>query len=131
MIHTGSYLGVLTEHYDVMITDPPYSSRCHDGQSTRRGEIEYQCWSLDQYTELCYWAHHHVSGWWVIITDHVSWHEVDIRARAHGRYCFAPVPIVTPGLTVRLAGDGPASWAVYAHVSRPTAKDWAAWRSLP
>jgi len=42
---------------------------------------------------------------------------------------FAPVPIVITGMTVRLSGDGPSSWAVYANVARPKALH--RWGTLP
>ena len=48
-----------------------------------------------------------------------------------GRYVFAPLPIVIPGMTVRLAGDGPSSWCVWLVVSRPRTSAMAKWGTLP
>ena len=52
-------------------------------------------------------------------------------AEGHGRCGFHPIPCVIPGMTVRLGGDGPSSWAVYLNVSRPRSKEWASWGTLP
>lgn len=46
----------------------------------------------------------------------------------HGRTTFAPIPCVMRGMTVRLAGDGPSSWAVWLNVSRP--KSLSKWGTL-
>jgi hypothetical protein len=135
MIHTGPYRTVLEEVFgDVLITDPPYTERCHSGQSAVRGKIGYSPWTIEDYHLLLWWAEKHVRGWWVIMTDHCAWRWIDdwMREDHHcERFAFAPVPIVTPGSTCRFNADGPASWTVYAHVSRPRTKTWSAWRALP
>jgi 23S rRNA G2445 N2-methylase RlmL len=90
-ILTGNYLDVLTGQYDVLITDPPYSKRTHAGQHKLHKAIAYDCWSTQDYLNLVTWAKEHVTGWWVIITDHVSWRIVD-EAMPKKRYAFAPSP---------------------------------------
>lgn len=134
MNHTGSlrlgnYLDKLTGHYDCMIVDPPYSERCHTGQSPQRKAIGYEPWRQDDCEQLISWAEEHVSGWWVILTDHVLWAIYERECANAVRYTFAPVPVVFPGCTCRLRGDGPSSWAVYAQVSRPCCL--SRWRTLP
>jgi len=51
--------------------------------------------------------------------------------RAAERYSFAPVACVIRGMTVRLCGDGPSSWTVYAMVARPSTQAFATWGTLP
>jgi len=46
-----------------------------------------------------------------------------------GLYAFAPVPCVITGMTCRLTGDGPSSWAVYLVVARTKAAH--KWGTLP
>lgn len=48
---------------------------------------------------------------------------------ANGLTGFAPVGILIPGMTVRMAGDGPSSWMLYANVARP--KALSKWGTLP
>ena len=44
---------------------------------------------------------------------------------AAGLTTFYPLPILMPGMTVRLMGDGPSLWSVYLNVGRPkTLKNW-------
>ena len=51
--------------------------------------------------------------------------------RRVGRYAFAPVACVIRGMTVRIVGDGPSSWTVYAMVARPSNREFATWGTLP
>jgi site-specific DNA-methyltransferase (adenine-specific) len=44
---------------------------------------------------------------------------------------FAAVACVVRGMTVRVSGDGPGTWAVYAVVSRPHGAPWHQWGALP
>lgn len=48
-----------------------------------------------------------------------------------GRYVFAPLPQVTTNRSVRLAGDGPATWTTWITVARPRSKEYARWGALP
>lgn len=114
---------------DALITDPPYSERTHGRQHERRNGISYS-----QVTD----AHHaaagmlaHVDGWAIMITDHDTWRKFDAAAQEAGRYTFAPLPLVSIGGRVRLAGDGPSSWTVWIHASRPRERPWSKWGTLP
>jgi len=138
MILPGPYERVLSDVFaDVMITDPPYTEKTHNGQSAQRKALPYAPWSMEYYHSLLWWAEKHVRGWWVIITDHIAWRWIDdwmAPCKERGiepRYAFAPIPIVVPGCTCRFQADGPASWAVFAHVSRPATRAWSQWRALP
>jgi len=51
--------------------------------------------------------------------------------REAGRYAFAPVPILIRGMSVRISGDGPSSWCVYAMVARPATAEFVTWGTLP
>ena len=70
-----------------------------------------------------------LSGWLVALSDSelcADWRAAAERCRRTG---FQPLPCVIPGMTVRMAGDGPSSWAIYANVSRP--KALSKWGTLP
>ncbi len=143
-LRLGAWEDVLADVPTVgaVITDPPYSDRTHaghddgatlanrgswarsDGGSDRcrpRRALSYDAWGYDDQVRFANaWAPR-CTGWSVILSD--SEQTLDWRRvwEAHGRTGFQPLPIVIPGMTVRLAGDGPSSWAIYANVSRPKA----------
>ena len=48
-----------------------------------------------------------------------------------GRYVFHPVPLIIRGASVRLSGDGPASWSVWCVIARPKSGDANKWGALP
>jgi site-specific DNA-methyltransferase (adenine-specific) len=119
---------------DAVITDPPYGSRTHDGNADRleemgREPIGYQCWNDTHVAEF-------VDRWsgrcraWVcgMTSDDLipSWRK---HYANRGRYDFAPVPVLAHRL--RMAGDGPASSAVYLMPSRPRSREFSGWGSLP
>jgi site-specific DNA-methyltransferase (adenine-specific) len=56
------------------------------------------------------------SKWALVMTSHDL---ISAWEGGLGRYTFAPLPVVMPGMTVRLAGDGPSSWTVWLVVNRP------------
>ena len=130
--------GIVT---DVVICDPPYGARTHEN-SRRLGNgrsdgialdglgPEYAAWTADNVTEFVTEWHQFCRGWMVALTSHDL---IPAWQAAHddvGRYCFAPVPCVMRGMSVRLCGDGPSSWTVYAIVARPSTKEFAAWGTL-
>lgn len=99
-----------------IITDPPYSDRTHSGQVEGVTDIAYSHLSHSQAERMAAWMSYAASKWCLIMTDHMlfpSWE------RGLGRYTFAPVPCVIRGMTVRLMGDGPSSWAIWLVVNRP------------
>ena len=134
---------------DALITDPPYSERTHTGHHgaadrgqwtnydgervdvcPRRG-IEYDHWTTEDVVAfVCGWESR-VSGWMVCQTSHDMIGDYARVMEAVGRYTFHPVPAVITGMTVRLGGDGPSSWAIYNVVSRTKTRDMQRWGTLP
>lgn len=123
---------------DTLITDAPFSAETHSGgrEGTRADEYsddglapDYQHWTPgDVDAFVGHWSPR-VRGWMVGLCDHHligAWSDAYER---HGRYVYAPVPCVIQGMTVRLSGDGPSSWAVYAMVARP--RSLRTWNTLP
>lgn len=111
---------------DAVITDPPYGSRTHAAATTRNDDTDpsgltpdYAPWTADDVQEFVGAWSPRCRGWIVCLTDHSL---IDAYTRAYeavGRYAFAPVPCVIRGMTCRMQGDGPSSWAIYAMASRP------------
>jgi len=121
---------------DSIIVDPPYSARTHAAATTRSDGTDaagltptYAGWTPeDVHAFVRYWAPR-CRGWMVALTDsELAMHWRDAYRDA-GRYAFAPVPCVITGMSVRISGDGPSSWAVYAMVSRPASL--LKWGTLP
>lgn len=129
-LHLGDWRDADLPHVDATIEDPPYSARTHGGQRHGRRGSEYKDgWVSSAGLEYDHVDHVDVaciaatacdvtSGWICEMTSHdlCPWYEGALKGA--GRYVFAPVPIVMPGMNVRLAGDGPSSWSVYMVVSR-------------
>lgn len=124
---------------DALIFDAPYSAGTHEAVTTRADESDaagltptYEALSEGDVRAFCEsWAPR-CRGWMVSITDSELF-EVwrDEMARV-GRYAFrAPVPVFIPGMSVRIQGDGPSSWTLYAAVSRPRTVEMARWGTLP
>ena len=119
---------------DALIVDAPYSARTHGGQDARveswKG-LQYDGWSPDDVRAFVdSWAPR-VRGWFVSVTDDVLAPVWRAAYESTGRYAFAPVPWIDPTRGVRLGGDGPASSACYIMVSRPRARRFSSWGSLP
>lgn len=126
---------------DVVICDPPYGGRTHEN-SRRLGNgradgcaledigPEYSAWTVADVHECVRRWHPLIRGWIVALTSHdliPAWQAAHDDA---GRYCFAPVPCVMRGMSVRLCGDGPSSWTVYAMVARPSTQEFSRWGTL-
>lgn len=135
-----SVLGDVAE-CDAVITDAPYSARTHDGWNEgeaqvrdatgqpTRAAIEYAAVDAVGIARLVdAWAPR-TRGWFVAMTSHDLVPAYESALRAHGRYVFAPVPVIQK--RPRLLGDGPASWAVYLVASRPRSLDFMGWGCLP
>ncbi len=129
---------------DALITDPPYSEKTHSGHNAgveagrRDGDaalyqtpLHYPHWGRDDvFAFVRHWSPR-VRGWIAAMSDHnliPIW--TDAFADA-GRYAFAPIPCVIRAMTLRMAGDGPSSWAVYLNVARPKTREMATWGTLP
>lgn len=94
-----------------------------------RREISYANWGADEIEEfVASWAPR-CRGWFVVLSDSVLCNEYRAAFERHGLTGFAPVGILIPGMTVRMAGDGPSSWMLYANVARP--KKLSKWGTLP
>ena len=132
----GRWQDVLADvECDALITDPPYSERTHSGTASiskqaGRSDLDYA--GLDAETAYLWateWSRA-CRGWVVVITDDDLVPAWKRGMRDAGRFVFAQIPIIYPD-SVRLVGDGPASAAVYAVVSRPRTLPWSRWGSLP
>jgi hypothetical protein len=123
---------------DAVITDPPYSERCHAGHdagaakardAAERQALGYSALTLDDVTYFAEQFHRVCSGWVVWMTDSVLALAVRTALEKAGRYAFAPLPFFQPGRAVRLSGDGPSSWTDWIVVARTTAQ--MKWGTLP
>jgi hypothetical protein len=125
---------------DTVIVDAPYSARTHgahdvgtadlpDGSDRR--EIDYSFWTPEDVTRFVEVWHPLTAGWIVSLTDTNLAPAWTAALEATGRYVFSPVACVEPGSRVRVAGDGPAQWSVWAIVARPRREPFSKWGSLP
>lgn len=127
---------------DVVICDPPYGGRTHSPLITSQSRYDgvtpenfgphghYTAWTADDVHEFISSWSPRTRGWIVALTSHdliPAWQSAHDEA---GRYCFAPVPCVMRGMSVRLCGDGPSSWTVYAVVARPSTVEFSRWGTL-
>lgn len=117
---------------DMVCEDPPYGERTHGGQRHARNQgggnllstngIQYDHWTPDDVLAATRAAAAVCPAWIVTMTSHDLIPAWEAACADVGRYSFAPIPIVIPGMNVRLAGDGPSNWTVYMLASRTTAK---------
>lgn len=123
---------------DAVICDPPFSKRTHDAELRERADghdiaglrPRYKAWTPVDVREFVHEWSPFCRGWFVALTSHdlvPAWENAHAEV---GRYCFAPVPCVMRGMTVRMRADGPSSWTVYAVVARPRTKTFARWGTL-
>lgn len=125
---------------DCLLADPPFGARTHAavgrrkpgsvGRAKSKIEIDFPCWTTADVSAFVDAWSHRVRGWLVALTSHdliSAWQDA---LDAAGRYSFAPVPCIVPGGSIRLQGDGPSQWAVYAMVARPKSKRFASWGTL-
>jgi site-specific DNA-methyltransferase (adenine-specific) len=125
-----------------IVTDPPYSSRTHDGHdasanghlgegkdNASRSTLGYSHWTSDHVKRFVAMTNKVCDGWMVCFTDHTLAPDWCQEMESIGRYVFAPLPWYCTGLSVRLSGDGPSSWTAWIVVSR-TAKELK-WGTLP
>lgn len=123
---------------DAVITDPPYSARCHAGHDAGskkakdgaiRNGLGYSALTVGDVEQLATAYASICSGWIVWMTDSDLALAVRTALEARGRYAFAPLPFFQPGRSVRLSGDGPSSWTDWIIVARTKAQ--MKWRTLP
>lgn len=144
-LHCGLWQAVLADvTCDALICDPPYGARTHDSKPTRSDDYEragdgydprglvptYSAWSSTEIGEFVTSWHPRTRGWIVALTSHDLIPAWESAFEAVGRYYFQPLPCVLRGMSVRLVGDGPSSWAVYAMVARPRTAEFLKWGTL-
>ncbi len=123
---------------DALIVDHPYGIRTHTSTGVREDGYaidglapEYTHWTP---ADVLYFAQHwspRTRGWMVALTSHDLIPAWETAYETVGRYGFAPVPCVINGMSVRLGGDGPSSWTIYAMVARPRTGEFSRWGTLP
>jgi hypothetical protein len=143
-LRLGDWREVLADVGEVsaLVTDPPYSDRTHSGQRHGRRDqryektsivsvrgLGYDGWTPEHVGEFCAAWSERVTGWFCAMTSHDLVPTYSAALESLGRYVFAPIPCVMPGMNVRLAGDGPSSWCVWLVVSRP--RSMRHWGTLP
>lgn len=131
-LHLSDWRDVELPRVDAVIEDPPYGERTHAGQRHARkdfthGLLAHEGFNYDHLTvadvrELCIRANDICDAWcvWMMSHDLIPHYEATLGEL--GRYVFAPIPIVIPGMNVRLAGDGPSNWTIHTLVSRTKRK---------
>jgi hypothetical protein len=136
---------------DALIVDAPYSERTHAGHDgaaaaeegavwvrsngraeakIQRRDINYTAWTSDDVRGFVVAAEPLVRGWMVSLTDDELFPHWRREMGLCGRQTFGDVPAVIRGMTVRLNGDGPSSWAIHIAVSRPRNLVFAKWGTL-
>jgi site-specific DNA-methyltransferase (adenine-specific) len=131
--------GIAVDH---VITDPPFSARTHKGQTARRRPVAgssenyvstkglgYDAMTPEMIDEFVASWSPRTRGWMCPFTSHDLIPDYERALREAGRYVFAPLACVIPGMNVRLAGDGPSNWALPLVVSRPIGMPL--WGTLP
>lgn len=138
-LRLGDYRKVLVDvECDALICDPPYSARTHTGHNTQtivesrlHRSLDYAHMTPSDVEAFVEFWHPRTRGWMAVFSDHVLMPVWCEALASVGRYTFQPVPCVITGMTVRFAGDGPSSWAVYLLVARPRRKPFSTWGTLP
>lgn len=139
-LYLGDCMDVLPTlpRVDAVITDPPYSERCHSGHDSGAGKardgseresLGYAALSLADVDRLAEAYASACHGWIVWMTDSDLALAVRSALERQGRYAFAPLPFYHPGRSVRLTGDGPSSWTDWIVVARTKAQ--SKWGTLP
>lgn len=144
-LHRGLWQAALADQTcDALICDPPYGSRTHDSKPTRSDDYEragdgydprglvptYSAWSATEINEFVTSWSPRTRGWIVALTSHDLIPAWENAFESVDRYYFQPLPCVLRGMSVRLVGDGPSSWAVYAMVARPRSSEFSKWGTL-
>lgn len=136
----GDFREVLASHtWDACIFDAPYGKRTHAGNDdlksvddSDRRSIRYDHWTAKDVDNAVAFLHPRTRGWICSITSHDLASSWEYALADVDRYVFAPIPIVVPGMTVRLAGDGPSSWTCWMVVARPrSGEHFPHWGTLP
>lgn len=148
-LRLGRWQNVLADvECDALIVDAPYSERTHSGhdggartdsatackrdakwaaRGGKRAAINYSAWGESEVAAFVEHFAPKTRGWFVSITDHRLAPVWERYLEAAGRYVFSPLAFVDRGSRVRLAGDGPAQWACWIVVARPTSLPYSKW----
>lgn len=121
---------------DAILVDAPYSERTHRGHDAavastddERRSLNYAPWSEAHVRSfVTSWAPR-CRGWIVSLTDSTLAPVWRAELERHGLTAFGSVVALIPGMSVRLTGDGPSSWAINIVVARPPAL--VRWGTLP
>ena len=123
---------------DVLITDAPYGARTHESEAERNDGVdeaglapEYAAWSPDHVHEYVRSWSPRTKGWMVTMTSHDLVPAFEAAFAEADRYCFAPVIALIDGMTVRVRGDGPSSWAIHIMVARLKTREMSNYGTLP
>lgn len=130
---------------DAVICDPPYGARTHASKPQRADAYEragagydaggltpgYDAWTAADVSAFVSSWSPRCRGWMVALTSHDLIPAWEAAYEASGRYGFAPIACVMSGMSVRLLGDGPSNWTVYAMAARPRDKAFMSWGTLP
>ena len=138
-LRLGRYQDVLADvECDASIADPPFGERTHaswrEGGAAaklKRGAITYAHWTPDDVRDYVKAWSDRTRGWMVAMTSHDLCEAWQDEFESAGRYSFAPIPFVTIGGSIRLAGDGPSNWTVWLMVARPRTRKMQKWGTLP
>ena len=123
---------------DAVITDPPYSKRCHSGHDSgaseskdgvARSSLGYAHLTSEDVEKLAAAYASICESWVVWMTDSDLALEIRLELEKNGLYAFAPIPFYQAGRSVRLSGDGPCSWTDWIVPARTKAA--RKWRTLP
>ena len=115
--------GVFRGHngYTVVITDPPYDDRTHQGRETGSSKkgIPYPPLTM----ELAHAVVENFSfcnpTWWVFFCSHTTYQWFAKELEHIDQYVFAPIPWVKPDPAPRKQGDGPDSSCEWLCIARP------------
>lgn len=158
-LRCGRWQDVLADvaECDAVITDPPYSERTHSGHGngtaaanrlangtpwkrpgrdqvdrvSERRTIDYDAWTAEDVAAfIAHWGAR-ANGWMVCQTSHDLISDYAEAMEATDRYTFHPIPAIITGMTCRMGGDGPSSWAIYNVVSRTKTREMQRWGTLP
>ena len=140
VLYLGDCMDILPKlpKVDAVITDPPYSDRCHSGHDegahkrrdgSSRQSLGYAALSATDVERLADAYVLASAGWVVWMTDHHLAGPIHAAMEKRSLCTFAPLPFFQPGRSVRLAGDGPCSWTDWIVVARTKAV--RKWGTLP
>lgn len=138
-LRAGDYYDVMRDvECDTTISDPPYGSRTHEGHDgqgqvddAERRKLSYASFTPEDVNTFVDFWHPRTRGWMAIMSCSDLSPVYRAAFERVGRCSFAPVPCVIRGMTVRMQGDGPSSWAVYLNVARPRTEEFFKWGTLP